>query len=1046
MNFGKSLFLLLVGCFAFNGFAAMEFKEADITTVKNIVERNEGSGAVPAKVNDKLRENSKVSTAAASMAELTFADSSITRMGANTQFSFQSKERLVKLEQGTVLIHTPPGTGGATVDCGGVTAAVSGTTFMASRDASGNAMFVLLEGQGGLKVTVGGSTAVLRPGQAASVGADAIQEAKSTASADAGSVAPAPGTSAAADDKKAGGVGGSGSSPASSGGGEGGTPPPAAAPKIQVFEVDVKKVVTSTPLIVEFKNELPSAPKIEKTIETQQVMVKEGKLESLGVEVVAVKSKDGDLLVGAPRVEKEEMVVLNKKVDVTGRGGPADSLDIDTAAGPGAGGGPARDARPVAQAAPAAPATPAPPPPTAPVINTVSQIATGTGTTVQAPTSLDLVINSEGLVRATLDRATRQAAPVGLFVPSMPGLVLSPSGLNIPAGATTTGDVALSLANPKNFFPGWDSADNLRPLTVVASAGSFSDAEATTALWPATAIRDANPVRLVIDPAGVPSKVLAALDAYFYFDSRAPGVTDGPSSFFSSAPSSLNLLGPSLVATELGIPWTTLDRVNNEEFRFYAAQNLEAYGSGFLNLTLPSPATDNMNKVLFGKSVRLGGSGSSFGNSSWNGANGIYDPANFGPPGTPNSLLGSWDEWAVTGSPGSPAAVGDRWRTWNDEGGSIPGAASLQFNWNSGSGSAPAAILMAGSDGVAATADFQMIGLGLNASQARLELNSAGSALIQSSRLANLKRDMGLGSGWDWSDANIEDKASFKLEAKEKVTLGATPAPTLTDAQKESLAEDKQVRIEALDTSGGTMAPTPADSLAVIRSGDSLELRNVVIRGFAGAKLEGAAGRVLVSGTTMRDFKIKELAGLAVNTDAKIQMAAVDSAGSLAGTMQVAEGLPVEKVATGQQVSVAVSQIQRRMEEVKLDANEVSLAANKIHIGADTLRTQISAQNLITLRANTVVMQNTFMSVVNNSGMINVYVRGVGGNLVNRAYGTLATDMLSFQGFNTFKIGSVAFDVRDQATLDAALLNRNINEVTGPGSAPQMGSLNVLQM
>ena len=127
--------------------AGVEFKEADITTVKNIVERNEGAGAIPAKVNDKVHENSRVTTSAASMAELTFADSSITRMGANTEFSFQSKERLVKLNQGTVLIHTPPGNGGATVDCGGVTAAVTGTTFMASHDTVGNVMFVLLEGQ-----------------------------------------------------------------------------------------------------------------------------------------------------------------------------------------------------------------------------------------------------------------------------------------------------------------------------------------------------------------------------------------------------------------------------------------------------------------------------------------------------------------------------------------------------------------------------------------------------------------------------------------------------------------------------------------------------------------------------------------------------------------------------------------------------------------------------------------------------------------------------------------------------------------------------------
>jgi len=526
---------------------------------------------------------------------------------------------------------------------------------------------------------------------------------------------------------------------------------------------------------------------------------------------------------------------------------------------------------------------------------------------------------------------------------------------------------------------------------------------------------------------------LAALDAYFYFDNRASGVTDGPASFFSSAPSSLNLFNPSLVATELGISWTTQDRVNNEEFRFYAAQNLEAFGNGSMNLTLPSPATDNITQVFFGKSVRLGGTGSSFGNSSWNGANGIYDPANFGPPGTPNSLLGSWEEWAVAGSPGNPAGVGDRWRTWNDEGGSIPGAASLQFNWNSGSGSVPAAILMAGSDGVAATADFQMIGLGLNASQARLELYSAGSALIQSTRLANLKRDMGLGSGWDWSDANIEDKASFKLVAKENVVMGATPAPTLTVAQKEILAEDKQVRIEALDTSGGTVAPAPPDSLAVIRSGDSLELRNVVIRGFAGAKLEGAAGRVLVSGTTMRDFKIKELAGAAVNADAKIQMMAMDTEGNLAGEMMVEGQLPVAtKLAKHLDASIT-----GLLGDKPVHASSVDLAAKTVNFNNAT----ITAMNAITARANTVIVQNSFMTVVRSSGMINMYVRE---GSVNMGFGTMRDGYANFAGANTFQFGNVAFNISNQDQLNAAYGTRLFDTQNSAGA--QAGAINVLKL
>ncbi|NCZ96515.1 hypothetical protein EBZ02_05045, partial [bacterium] len=361
--------------------AAMEFKEADLTTVKNIVERNEGTGVVPAKVNDKIHENSKVSTSAASMAELTFADSSITRMGANTQFSFQSKERLVKLKQGTVLIHTPPGNGGATVDCGGVTAAVTGTTFMASHDSAGNVMFVLLEGQGGLKVTVGGVSTVIRPGQAASVGADANKQSseKETSTSPGGDKKPSSaGASSSAGGDRGGSEGAAGKNAdagSTPGGGEGGgsaASAPTAAPKIQVFDVDVKKVVATTPLIVEFKKELPSVSKIEKVIETQQARVQEGKLEKTDTEVVVIKHEDGDILVGAPKVKTEDSVVVNRQEDKmgAGAGGSGEKIDIETAAGPGAGnpssggGGAPVAANPPASSAPAqsSPSSSNPPP------------------------------------------------------------------------------------------------------------------------------------------------------------------------------------------------------------------------------------------------------------------------------------------------------------------------------------------------------------------------------------------------------------------------------------------------------------------------------------------------------------------------------------------------------------------------------------------------------------------------------------------------------------------------------------------------------------
>jgi len=377
MSLGRHRFIPLF-LFSFGvslGFAATEFKDAEITTLKNIVEHDAGTGAAPARMSEKIGENSKVTTAAASMAELTFGDSSITRIGANSVFSFQSKERLVKLDKGTALIHATPGNGGATVDCGGVTAAVSGSTFMASRSATGGAVFVLLESSGSLKVTTpGGQTAVIMPGQAASTG----------------------------------------------------TGPKSA---IQVFDVDVKKVMETTPLVGGFK-ELPSQAEINVVTEKQQAMIREGKIEVLGVEVVAT-GEDGDLLVGAPRERPEP-----------GAGG--DGLDVDTAAG---GEGPT-----VGGAKPLPPPGPGPGNVAGgqgPVLDTSflaaqRKLAELEQQVPQGPTQLKVTLPdgiSEGTLQAgtiSLDSPAVQVVPVTVVSANGRSITFNfPDGSIIPVGATS---------------------------------------------------------------------------------------------------------------------------------------------------------------------------------------------------------------------------------------------------------------------------------------------------------------------------------------------------------------------------------------------------------------------------------------------------------------------------------------------------------------------------------------------------------------------------------------------------------------------------------
>ena len=174
----KTRFLTLItgmlsASLAFPVLAAKELKSGEFTVVKNQVEHSLGSTKSLAKTKDQLEEKSVVDTGAASLTELGFDDSSVLRLGSNTQFSFQSKERIIKLDKGSMLMNVPPGNGGITVDGGGVTGAVSGTTVMASRDDEGNFSFMILEGEGTGKVMGKDGVAVdLIPGQMAIVRQD----------------------------------------------------------------------------------------------------------------------------------------------------------------------------------------------------------------------------------------------------------------------------------------------------------------------------------------------------------------------------------------------------------------------------------------------------------------------------------------------------------------------------------------------------------------------------------------------------------------------------------------------------------------------------------------------------------------------------------------------------------------------------------------------------------------------------------------------------------------------------------------------------------
>jgi hypothetical protein len=159
---------------------AAPLKEARVTQVINDVRILPGQAeAKPAVVNDEVREGTAVRTGIESRSELTFADLSIARLGANTIFSFDQGQRSVELGGGAILLRVPKDSGGARIKTAAVTAAITGTTVMAeyncedtrqnriqSRCPDADFKFIVLEGSMRVCKTGGARECVdLGPGQ-----------------------------------------------------------------------------------------------------------------------------------------------------------------------------------------------------------------------------------------------------------------------------------------------------------------------------------------------------------------------------------------------------------------------------------------------------------------------------------------------------------------------------------------------------------------------------------------------------------------------------------------------------------------------------------------------------------------------------------------------------------------------------------------------------------------------------------------------------------------------------------------------------------------
>ena len=364
--------------------------EAEITAIRNKVDKVNADATRRVGVRDLVSDGERVQTKQNSLAEVKFTDQSMARIGANASFSYTSESRLVQIDRGTVLIHTPPGNGGLTITSGGVKGTVTGNTFLLTAyseqgKATGGFALLVLEGRTTTKVTGPNGFAVeILPGQMAVVGS-----------------------------------------------GSKGAP--------RIFNVNLAQTIRTCPLIGAFPDPLPTMQEIRQAAIQQQAR---GEIKGTGATGLAISS-DGDILVGESKPPDPGKRVFEMAVNKPIPGGNKDDSakdagleDIETAAGGdgGAGGGvpSGGGTRGTGALGSSVPSTPNPPVTPPPPPNSNSAPAP-TPTTLPA-----IVLNAsvsskvyDGLFTATVGNALLSGIQAGDTV-SLAGAMLGTFERNLP--------------------------------------------------------------------------------------------------------------------------------------------------------------------------------------------------------------------------------------------------------------------------------------------------------------------------------------------------------------------------------------------------------------------------------------------------------------------------------------------------------------------------------------------------------------------------------------------------------------------------------------
>src|SRR5438445_1599573 len=162
-----SLLVVAAGCtFLAHSSAAGPLSSAEVTKIINRVSLiDPAKGGHPAVMREVIKDDLGLRTGARSRSELLFQDNTLTRIGAETFFSFKTGTRDMTLEKGSMLLQVPKGLGGAKIHTAAVTAAITGMTIMVEYSPGKYLKVLVLEGSLRLSRNGSGDSLVLHPGK-----------------------------------------------------------------------------------------------------------------------------------------------------------------------------------------------------------------------------------------------------------------------------------------------------------------------------------------------------------------------------------------------------------------------------------------------------------------------------------------------------------------------------------------------------------------------------------------------------------------------------------------------------------------------------------------------------------------------------------------------------------------------------------------------------------------------------------------------------------------------------------------------------------------